>query len=203
MAEQHRSAADSPGRRHGARGDPTRVGEDGARSDPTRGARDRARGEPVLFEAGLIVLAAYNLGLAIFMVISPHSFFRALGPFEDLNRHYIRDFATYSAAMGVAAAVALRRPSWRVPVLAISTIQFGLHTVNHLVDASSAHPRWTGWFDFVSLLASAVLLAWMWRSAARHERRAARDARVAPPAAGNPLARTSVSSSPRAERSTT
>jgi hypothetical protein len=83
-------------------------------------------------------------------------------------------------------------------VIAISTVQFGLHTVNHLVDASSAHPRWTGWFDFVSLLASTALLAWMWRSAARAESRAA----PGPGLTGEPLARTSVSS-PRAERSTT
>jgi hypothetical protein len=144
------------------------------------------------------VLAAYNLVLAVFMTITPHTFFTAIGPFEELNRHYIRDFATYSAAMGFGALVAIRRPSWRVPVIAISTVQFGLHTVNHLVDASSAHPRWTGWFDFVSLLASTALLAWMWRSAARAESRAA----PGPGVTGEPLARTSVSS-PRAERSTT
>jgi hypothetical protein len=153
---------------------------------------------PALLAAGLIVLAAYNLILAVFMTVTPHTFFTAIGPFEELNRHYIRDFATYSAAMGFGALVAIRRPSWRVPVIAISTVQFGLHTVNHLVDASSAHPRWTGWFDFVSLLASTALLAWMWRSAARAESRAA----PGPGVTGEPLARTSVSS-PRAERSTT
>jgi hypothetical protein len=149
----------------------------------------------------MIVLAAYNLGLALFMTIAPHAFFTSIGPFEELNRHYIRDVATYSAAMGFGFVVALSRPSWRAPVLAISTVQFGLHTVNHLVDATSAHPEWTGWFDFVSLLASTVLLAWMWRFAAQ------RDGSAGPRAAGpqvpNPLARASVPPSPRAERSTT
>jgi hypothetical protein len=152
-----------------------------------------------LFEAGLIVLAVYNLALAVFMTVSPHAFFTSVGPFEDLNRHYIRDVATYSAAMGFGFVVAIGRPSWRVPVIAIATVQFGLHTINHLVDASKAHPQWTGWFDFLSLLASTVLLAWMWRSAARHDRyrpdqrgRGGRDSH-----------RTSLPASPRAERSTT
>ncbi len=149
----------------------------------------------------MIVLVAYNLGLALFMTVAPHAFFTSIGPFEELNRHYIRDIATYSAAMGFGFVVALSRPSWRVPVLAISTVQFGLHTVNHLVDATSAHPQWTGWFDFVSLLASTVLLAWMWRYAARRDGSAG--PRGAGPRVPNPLARASVPSSPRAERSTT
>jgi hypothetical protein len=153
-------------------------------------------------QAGLIVLAAYNLGLALFMTISPHAFYKSVGPFEDLNRHYIRDVATFSAALGFGFVVAIRRPSWRVPVIAITTVQFALHTVNHLFDATSAHPQWTGWFDFVSLLAGTLLLAWMWRAAARRETRSQR------PRAGG-AERASLSSpspstsSPRAERSTT
>jgi hypothetical protein len=53
-----------------------------------------------------------------------------------------------------------------VPVIAVTTVQFALHTINHLADATSAHPEWKGWFDFASLLASTALLAWMWRTAA-------------------------------------
>jgi len=163
------------------------------------GSRGRREGPAdALFQAGMIVLAAYNLGLALFMTIAPHAFFTSIGPFEELNRHYIRDIATYTAAMGFGFVGAIRRPSWRVPVLAISTVQFGLHTVNHLVDASSAHPQWTGWFDFVSLLASTVLLAWMWRFAARGPDAATHDRRP-----GGRPPRTSFSSTPQAERSTT
>jgi hypothetical protein len=148
-----------------------------------------------LLQAGLIVLAAYNIALALFMAISPHAFYRAVGPFEALNRHYIRDVATFSAALGVGFVVAIRRPSWRVPLLAVTTVQFALHTVNHLVDASSAHPPWTGWFDFASLLAGTLLIAWMWREAARREA-AGRSGGPARPG------RASVSPSTRAERST-
>ena len=157
-------------------------------------------GADAVFEAGMIVLAVYNLGLAVFMTISPHTFFTSVGPFGELNGHYIRDFATYSAAMGVGFLVAIRRPSWRVPVLAIATVQFALHTVNHLLDASSAHPQWTGWFDFASLLAGTALIAWMWRTAARRERKAAGPGS---PRQGASTERPSLSPSPRAERSTT
>jgi len=105
------------------------------------------------------VLAVYDLGLAVFMAVSPHSFFTNVGPFGARNDHYIRDTATFSAAIGVGLVIALRRPSWRVPMLAISTVQFALHSINHLVDIDAAHPAWKGYFDFASLAASTFLVA--------------------------------------------
>jgi hypothetical protein len=116
---------------------------------------------------GLVLFAVYHLGLAAFMAFAPHAFYKVIGPFEALNRHYIRDTATFTAALGFGFVVALRRPSWRVPVLGVTTVQFALHSLNHLIDAHKAHPEWTGWFDFGSLLASTLLLAWMLRAATR------------------------------------
>jgi hypothetical protein len=116
-------------------------------------------------KVGLVLFAVYHLGLAAFMAIAPHAFFKDIGPFEALNRHYIRDTATFTAALGFGFVVALHRPSWRVPVLGVTTVQFALHSLNHLIDAHKAHPEWTGWFDFVSLMASTLLLAWMLRAA--------------------------------------
>jgi hypothetical protein len=112
-------------------------------------------------EAGLVVFAAYHLGLAAWMAISPHSFFKAVGGFGTLNAHYIRDTATFEAALGVGLAIAVTRPSWRVPVLAVVAVQFGLHSINHLLDIGNAHPAWTGYFDFFSLAASSALLVWL------------------------------------------
>jgi len=118
-------------------------------------------------KVGLVLFAVYHLGLAAFMAITPHAFYKDIGPFEALNRHYIRDTATFTAALGFGFVVALRRPSWRVPVLGVTTVQFALHSLNHLIDAHKAHPEWTGWFDFGSLMASTLLLAWMLRAASR------------------------------------
>src|SRR5258707_981008 len=134
----------------------------------------------------LVIFALYHLGLAAFMAISPHAFYKAIGPFEALNRHYIRDVATFSAALGVGFAVAVKRPSWRVPVIALTTVQFALHTINHLADATSAHPEGKGWFDFASLLASTALLAGMWRPAARPARAGRAQAVSVPASAPRP-----------------
>ncbi len=127
--------------------------------------REAADGEAL--RAGLVLFALVHLALAAFMAIGPHAFYRAIGPFGALNAHYIRDVATFEAALGVGFAVAVRRPAWRVPVIAVTAVQFALHTVNHLLDAGKAHPEWTGWLDFVSLLAATLVLVWMARAAAR------------------------------------
>jgi hypothetical protein len=113
----------------------------------------------------LAALAVYHLALALFMVAGAHSFYTNIGPFGGYNGHFIRDLATYNAAIGVGLAVAVGRPSWRVPVLAITAVQFALHTVNHLFDIGAAHPERTGYFDFFSLLAGTLLLVWMLRAA--------------------------------------
>lgn len=114
---------------------------------------------------GIGVFAAVQLGLALLMAASPHEFYTAVGPFGAYNGHYIRDLATFYAATGVGLLVAIRRASWRVPMLALMTIQYALHSVNHLLDIGRAHPAWNGYFDFGSLAAATVLLAWLWRRA--------------------------------------
>ncbi len=134
-------------------------------------------------EVGIGAFAGIELLLAVFTAISPHAFYTAIGPFGAFNPHYLRDVASFEGAMGLALLVAVFRPSWRVPVLALTTVQFGLHSVNHLIDIGKAHPRWTGYFDFFSLAAATLVLAWLWRAASRD------DANGAPPAeAGEPQA---------------
>jgi hypothetical protein len=118
----------------------------------------RRESSPALI-SGLWLLGAYNVVLALFLAFAPHTFYTAIGPFGAYNRHYEGDTATFAAAFALGCLVAVRRPSWRVPVLAMSTAQFALHTVNHLVDIGNAHPAWDGYFDFFALLASTLLLA--------------------------------------------
>jgi hypothetical protein len=123
-------------------------------------------GQPVgALEIGIGAFALLQLALALWMAAAPHSFYTAVGPFDVYNGHYIRDVATFYGALGAALAISLRRPSWRVPTLAITTIQYGLHSVNHLFDIANAHPQWTGYLDFFSLAAATLLLAWLTRVA--------------------------------------
>jgi hypothetical protein len=126
----------------------------------TPGLRPARAPEPTdtALRAGLAAFAVYHAALAVFMAVAPHAFYTSIGPFDAYNSHYVRDTATFEAALGVGLAVAISRPSWRVPALSITTVQFALHTINHLIDADAAHPAWTGWFDFVSLLAATGLL---------------------------------------------
>jgi hypothetical protein len=121
---------------------------------------------PSTIVVGLAAFAAVQLGLALFMAVSPHGFYTDVGPFGAFNGHYVRDVATFYAAIGVGLLLAIRHVAWRVPVLAITTIQYALHSVNHLLDIDKAHPAWNGYFDFGSIGAATVLLAWLWRRAA-------------------------------------
>ena len=119
----------------------------------------------------LVVFGLTQLALGLFLALAPGAFFDAIGPFGTRNDHYMRDLATFYIALGVAGLVAVRRPGWRVPVLALATIEFVLHAINHLADIGEADPKWNGPATFVAVAASAVLLGWMLRVAAREERR--------------------------------
>lgn len=112
-----------------------------------------------LLAVGLAALAAYGVVLGVVMVAAPGTFYAEIGPFGPRNDHYIRDTATLNLALGVVALVAVRRASWRLPVLAFAVIQFGLHSANHLLDIGEAEPAWIGPADFAGLLIATLLLA--------------------------------------------
>ena len=114
---------------------------------------------------GIAAFAALELGLALFTAISAHAFYTAIGPFGPFNAHDLRDVASFEGAIGIAFLLAIQRPSWRVPVLALATFQFALHSLNPLLDIGRAHPASIGYFDFFSLFVATVVLAWLWRMA--------------------------------------
>jgi hypothetical protein len=118
----------------------------------------------------LVVYAVFQLALGLVMVFAAGWFFDNVGPFGTQNDHYTRDNATMSLAFGVAGLVAVRRRSWRVPVLAVWTLQAAFHSVNHLYDIGRADPERYGPMDFVLIALSAVLLGWVTWQAARAER---------------------------------
>ena len=139
--------------------------------------------------AGLISFAIVQLGLGAFMAIAPHAFFETVGPFGAANDHYVRDMSTCYLAIGIGLAASLRYASWRAPMLGVSTVQFALHSVNHLIDIGHAHPAFVGYVDFAALTVATVQLAQLWRLAARAEARAG--AQVLAPLAPTPERSTS------------
>jgi hypothetical protein len=115
----------------------------------------------------LVVFAVIQLVTGALLWLAPGFFYDQIGPFGPRNDHYMADVATFYLALGATMLVAVRRPSWRVPVLAFALIQYALHALNHLIDIGESDPSWIGPADFVSLTLGAVLLAWMLRTEQR------------------------------------
>lgn len=111
----------------------------------------------------LIAFGAGQLVLGLLLWATPGFFYEEIGPYPPRNDHYMGDVATFYLALGVAALIAVSRASWRVPVLAFALIQYGLHSVNHLIDIGESEPSWLGPANFVSLVLMTLLLAWMLR----------------------------------------
>ena len=116
--------------------------------------------------AGIGMLGAISLVTGLWMAIAPASFFDALGPFGTRNSHYLRDMATWQLAVGAGLLVAVGRPSWRRPMIAVGAVQALLHTLNHVLDMGDADPAWVGVFDTLTLAATLGLFAWLWSASA-------------------------------------
>ena len=130
---------------------------------PLRDSR-AARALPPL----LIVFAAYELVTGLLLWLAPDYFFLHVGPYDGIrNEHYMADNGGWYLALAAGTAVAVARPRWRVPVLAVSLIQNMLHLLSHLLDVRESDPGWHGPLDATLLVASAVLLAWMLAAAMR------------------------------------
>jgi len=118
----------------------------------------------------LLIFGVGQVALGLLMVAAPGTFFEEVGPYAPRNDHYIRDLSTFYLALGGAAVVAWRRPSWRTPVLALALIQYTLHAVNHLVDVGEANPERLGPINLALLGVTAALLGWGLRQSLRGER---------------------------------
>ncbi len=117
--------------------------------------------------AGLVAFSLVNVAIAAMLAFAPHAFFEDVGPYGAQNDHYMRDLATFYAALAIAGAIACRRPAWRTPVLALMAIEYGLHTLNHLADIGAAHTHWLGPANFASLAAATGALVWLARESSR------------------------------------
>ena len=115
----------------------------------------------------LLWFALAHVALGAWQLISPGSFFDALGPFGHSNAHYTRDVGTFTLALGVAFWVAYVRPAWRLGVVGYALFQYAFHAVNHLADIGKAHPVAVGPVDFALIAGTALILGWMLRLVAR------------------------------------
>ena len=109
----------------------------------------------------LALFAAAQLVLGVLLWATPGFFHDEIGPYGARNDHYMGDLAGWYLALGAVVLVAIRRTSWRLPVLAFAFIQYALHSVNHLIDVGEADPSWLGPANLASLVVTTVLLGWM------------------------------------------
>jgi UPF0716 family protein affecting phage T7 exclusion len=112
----------------------------------------------------LAAFAALQVVTGALLWLTPGFFHDEIGPFGARNDHYMGDLAAWYLALGAVAFVAISRATWRIPVLAMSFIQYALHSLNHLIDVGEADPEWLGPADLVSLVLVTVLLGWMLRT---------------------------------------
>ena len=109
----------------------------------------------------LIGFGAGQLVLGLLLWLTPGFFYDEIGPYPPRNDHYMADVATFYLALGAVALASVSRERWRVPVLTLALVQYGLHSLNHLIDIGGSEPGWLGPANFVSLLLTTVLLGWM------------------------------------------
>ena len=157
-------------------------------SDPHSGSREPGRGSPAPASSWTVVV-----GIAVFAALSSRSRCAWSSPARLLHgdrtlrrlqralparRRELRGGDRHRAGVADAATVLARARALRC-----ATLQFALHSLNHLFDIGRAHPLWTGYFDFFSLAPRPSLLAWLWRR---------REPRRQPTPTGAPPARTRI-----------
>ena len=111
----------------------------------------------------LIAFAVGQLVLGVLLWTAPGFFYDEIGPYPPRNDHYMADVATFYLGLGGVALAAVWRESWRVPILCFAFVQYGLHSLNHLIDIDNAETSWLGPANFISLLLTTILLGWLYR----------------------------------------
>jgi hypothetical protein len=113
--------------------------------------------------AVLIVLGVVQVASGALALVAPGTFFDEIGRYGTENSHYVGDVGAFVLAFGIAVLIAAQRPAWRVPVLALGVIWYGLHTINHAFDVGDARSDARGIVDTLYIGLGALLygyLAW-------------------------------------------
>ena len=136
----------------------------------TPAARAATAGARLVVPA-IALIAAIQLGTALWMIVAPHDFFDRVGPFGIYNGHYLADAAAFEGGLGVALAASLAWPALRAGALAATLASTALHAINHWADVGDAHPGTSaGITDAVSLTLLALALAWLLRAVLLEQR---------------------------------
>jgi len=128
----------------------------------------RARAGTDLVTVVLAVVGPAQVLPGLLAFLAPGAFYDALAGYPPENDHFIRDLGSWQIALGAAALYGARRAAWRVPLLGLLALQYGLHAVSHVIDVGDTDPGWQGPFALVLQVAGFAVLAALF---AREERR--------------------------------
>jgi hypothetical protein len=120
--------------------------------------------------AVLFAIAAFHAVLGLLALFAPGTFFDEIGRYGSENTHYVGDVGAFYLAAAFGLAVAAVRPRWRVPILLVGGVWYGVHALNHLFDVGEARSDARGWTDTVLIALGAAGSVWLAGVAARLER---------------------------------
>jgi len=118
-------------------------------------------------KAILVVISAYHVITGSLALLAPDTFFEEIGTYGVANSHYVGDVGAFIIAFGVAAGIAVVRPTWRAPILWLGALWYGFHAINHAFDTDEAKSGGRGWADTLLIAFGAVGAAWLARVAER------------------------------------
>jgi hypothetical protein len=104
----------------------------------------------------LVLIGAFHVAQGLIGLFAPGTFFEDIGRYPPQNDHYIGDVGAFYLAAGAGLLVSAWRPSWRVPLLAVGAVWYGVHSLNHLFDVGEARSDARGIFDTVALALAAL-----------------------------------------------
>lgn len=113
---------------------------------------------PDLVAAALLLFGVFSLLTGAWLFLDPGGFYDVIATYPPRNDHFLRDIGSFDVALGAAALYGARRPGWRAPMLGVLALQYGLHTISHLIDIHGTDPRALGVANFGALLAATLLL---------------------------------------------
>ena len=109
----------------------------------------------------IAVIAAVNLAIGLFAAIAPGSFYEEIGTYGAENGHYVGDVAAFYLAAGIGLVVAVSRPAWRVPMLTLVAVWWGIHALNHLGDVNEASSDGKGITDTILIAAGSAAIGYL------------------------------------------
>jgi hypothetical protein len=118
-------------------------------------------------QAALAVLAVLQIASGALALFAPGTFYDEIGRYGVENQHYVGDVGAFVLAYGVAVLIAATRPAWRVPVLALGAVWYGLHAINHAFDVGDARSDARGIVDTIYIGLGGLLFAYLAWAAAR------------------------------------